>query len=131
MDTKVKNSIISTAILSAVIFMFLMLIPQLVALGKGAIASDEFQLKFFSFSIWGIGFFILLGMLWIAELTITEKDAMYGSSLAFNSPGETQAIQTSYFKNPWKLALLSVIVFSFAGLFVAFTGKSFTGIGSL
>lgn len=131
MDKNIRSSIIYTGTLSAIIFIFLLLIPQIVALGKGAIAVEEFQTKFFSYSIWGIGFFIGIALLFAVELAITNKDGLYGNSLAFDSPGEVPGLQSPYFKNRWKLVILSIIIFSLAGLFVGFRGQSFTGIGSL
>jgi hypothetical protein len=71
--------------------------------------------------------------LFITELVIKKGDEQYGNSLAFNSPEEYPHVSKyfNWMKNPFKVLLLSLILFSVMGLYVAFTKQSFIGVGRL
>jgi len=131
MNQSIKDRFVQLAIFSAVLFIFIMLIPQLIALGKGAIAQQTFKEMFWSYEIWAVGFFVMLFMLVLVELLVVKEDAKYGSSLGFFEAGDTPAIKTNFFKKPFKLLLLSIIIFSILGVIAGTNRQSFTGIGSL
>jgi hypothetical protein len=144
MNNNDSKNIVQTLVLAGIIIFILLLVPEFIGLGKsgfsfvvgsGDITGINFLLfQFLFYSGPGVGFLLGILIFFIVELVIKKDDYKFGSSLSFNSPGETPAPATKYFsgwKGMIKLTLLSIIIFSLLGLYTVFTGNSFTGVGNL
>lgn len=125
-----NKSLLRFALLSLVVGIVTFLIPSSIGLGAGGFDSTE-VLSQFTFYLVGAVFFVFLCMAFVFEYVNKEKDSLYGSSIAFSSPGETPAIPIFKRFSNLQIALLSIIIFSILGLIPAFTQTTFTGISSI
>lgn len=77
------------------------------------------------------GGIFLLGLLSIYVASLITGDEKFGTSVAFNSPGESPAIEGDFFKSPWRLILFSIMLFSLLGIASTVSNTTFTGVGKL
>jgi len=117
--------------LAAVLTFIMVSVSQTIGLAGTGFTEDAVQRQFFFYVAPGIGFLIGIILLMIIEVMIKKGDDKYGDSLCFNSPGETPGLPFKIFENPFKLFLISMILFSILGIYSAVTKQSFTGMGVL
>jgi hypothetical protein len=111
----------------AVILIFSMVsVSQAIGLGGTGFDSAEIQTKFFFYIGPGIAF--LVGIIALFFLMYKDPEGQrYGDSVSFSSSGESPSILPK-FSIP-KMVLLSLIVFSFLGLYITYTNQTFFEVG--
>lgn len=139
MNREESNNLIQVLVLSAVLLIILILIPQFIGLGKSGFyysSSTETGTVDFNFILFqylfyagpGIGFLLGLLVIFAIEIIIRKGDNKYGNGIGFHSP------EIKYFQG-WsgmiKLIFLSLIIFGILGLYTAYTHNTFTGIATL
>lgn len=78
-----------------------------------------------------IGVFVIFIIYVLETIYLKDGDKEYGNYIFFNSPGEGPSLLTSRFKNPIKLFLFCLIVFSLLGLVATFYKQTYFGVGTL
>lgn len=115
-------------ILAAILIFIGYLLSTSIGLGRSGLTQTEI---FQQYTFYLNGGLFLLGVILLFVASLILEDEKYGSSLWFNSPGETPAIQTGFLKNPWRLFLFSLMIFSVLGIVSTLSNTSFTGVGKL
>ena len=88
--------------------------------------------QFFFYTGPAAGYLIGILVISIALLILSlVKDNPYGTSIAFNSPGEEPAIPGKFFKSPAKLGLVCLGIFTIFGLYAAINHQTYIGVGTL
>jgi len=119
-----------TGMLIFVMFASLM-IPYFLGLGRSGFDDPQILQILFFYGIFGAvsSIIILLGSL--MQLWITKGDERYGSSILFNSPGESTSPsflrKLRTFSNPIGLLMISILIFGTIGIVLGSTSQSFTG----
>ncbi len=118
------NNLILAAILIAIGYL------SSTAMGLGRTGFDQ-QSILQQYTFYLNGGLFLLGLLSFYIASLVTSDEKYGSSVAFNSPGEAPAIESNFFKNPFRLVLFSIALFSILGIISTSSNTVFTGVGQL
>lgn len=126
-----KARILRYCILGFLLIMFMILIPQLIGLGKAGFDSSGILKQFFFYVGPGLGFLIGIFFIFVIEILTKKGDKDYGSSLSFNDPAEQPALPVPLFKHWAKLTLISIIICCGIGLYSLFANQQFFGIGTL
>lgn len=125
------SDIVRNSVLLAILIALGILLTITIGLFKGGFKDfDNFKMFVF-YAILPIGSAIII-ILMVVVNNILFKNSEYGTGVCFNSPNENPAILGKYFKffrNPINLLLISVLIFSLLGLYIAFTKQTFVGIG--
>lgn len=131
MVTLRTKKIISTLSLAIAIVFIMVLVSQIIGLGRTGFDSEKVLTQFFFYA--GPGGVFLLGVLLVFFLELLRKDgdAMYGDTIMFNEGGVSPALPFRFLKSPLQILILSILVFSIFGLYVAVTQTTFTGVGQL
>ena len=123
--------IINHGVLASILVFIGILVSQTVGLGRTGFDSSQVLTQFFFYAGPAIGFLVGILILAFVELQINKGDGKYGNSVSFASHGKNPAFDVSVFNNPWKLLILSLILFSVLGIFTVTQNVTFTGVGTL
>lgn len=123
--------LLQTGTLAAILIFIMVLVSETIGLGRTGFDSKEILTQFFFYAGPGIGFLFGVILLFALEIAIKEKDSQYGDSVLFADTGKFPAAPLTFLKSQWQVLILSIIVFSLFGLFVAVTQTTFTGVGQL
>ena len=131
-NTTSKKRITQLLLMNLVLILVMVIVPQLIGLGKGGFDFFEnLQQYFFYISTGGV---LLLGLNTAVLISVwsSKLDKEYGNSVGFVGLGGIFDI--GFFKRftHLQLGFLSFIIFSILGLFTALRqGQAFTGVGVL
>jgi hypothetical protein len=132
-ETPKKNNLLTTLILLAFFILCATVFAGFIGYGKGGFDVSIILTQFMAYASVAIGGVLVIFIFFFANMFLVKGNLnkSYGDYLFFNSPGEGPAILTDKFRNPLKLFLLSLIIFSILGLVATHYQQTYLGVGTL
>ena len=124
---KDKRMILVVITMLAFFYLCLTVFSYFLGFGKGGFDIDLIFKTQTIYASFGVGALIAIFLMFIISL-ITEHSE-YPFYTYFHNPGEGLAKLTKNFKNPFKLFLISLIVFLVLGFFASYEKQTYLGVG--
>jgi hypothetical protein len=127
-----KYQTVVSFVMIIVFLLFTTVLAGFIGYGKSGFLVENIFKTFVVYTAPAIGAFLIIILCYVLEVAYFKTDDVkYGNFIFFNSPGEGPSILTKGFKNPFKLFLISAIIFTILGLLATFGGQTYFGVGKL
>jgi hypothetical protein len=132
--SKTTSDIVRNVILGIILLVLGVFLTQTIGLFKGGFTNlDDFKTFVFYVIIPPSALIIILSLVVITNILFRDNET-YGTSLCFNSPSSSPALlgtEFKFFQKAMGLFLLSLLIFSIMGLYVAWNKQSFLALGNV